>query len=78
MNGILWVTIRGGFLPVWWISKDEDLCSAHGSGAEVFFFLRGFEEIRIKLMKKWLKADEILIYFVSLQHTNGLRLEPRT
>ena len=31
-----------------------------------------------KLMKKWLKADEILIYFVSLQHTNGLRSEPRT
>ena len=30
------------------------------------------------MMKKWLKTDEILIYFVSLQHTNGLWLEPRT
>ena len=49
-----------------------------GVGQRSFFFLRGFEEIRIKLMKKCLKADEILIYFVSLQHTNGLRLEPRT
>ena len=49
-----------------------------GVGQRSFFFLRGFEEIRIKLMKKCLKADEILIYFVSLQHTNGLRSEPRT
>jgi hypothetical protein len=47
-----------------------------GVGQRSFFTC--IEEIRIKMMKKWLKADEILIYFVSLQHTNGLRLEPRT
>jgi len=58
-------------------NRDMTDCRLYGKMMSDLFD-EHIEEIRIKMMKKWLKADEILIYFVSLQHTNGLRLEPRT